>query len=115
MGRTSGGGLRGRGVRDTLDDAGLAASIAQGAGELLVAARHDSLLEGRLLGDMGDALAQAWIAAVLRRHRPGDAVLSEEARDTGERLGHSGSGSSTRSTQPASTPQVATTGRSMSR
>jgi 3'(2'), 5'-bisphosphate nucleotidase len=87
MGRTPGADFGGRGVDATLDDAALAASIAQGAGELLVAARHDSLLEGRLLGDMGDALAQAWIAAVLRRHRPADAVLSEEARDTGERLG----------------------------
>ncbi|GAA2052947.1 3'(2'),5'-bisphosphate nucleotidase CysQ [Williamsia deligens] len=77
----------GDGIGRAHDDASLARAIAVGAGKLLVAARHDSLLEGRLLGDMGDALAQAWIAAVLRRHRPADAVLSEEARDTGERLG----------------------------
>lgn len=47
--------------------------------------RRQGLLGGRILGDLGDAMAQAWIAQVLRRHRPHDAVLSEEADDVGDR------------------------------
>ncbi len=69
-----------------LSDAALAAAIAEGAGRVLVAARHASLLQGRLLGDVGDGIAQAWIASVLATHRPMDAVLSEEAHDSGARL-----------------------------
>ncbi|GGF34778.1 3'(2'),5'-bisphosphate nucleotidase CysQ [Williamsia phyllosphaerae] len=72
-----------------LSDAELAALIADGAGRILVAARHESLLRGRLLGDVGDGIAQAWIASVLRTHRPADAVLSEEAPDSRDRLGSS--------------------------
>ncbi|WLP91941.1 3'(2'),5'-bisphosphate nucleotidase CysQ [Gordonia sp. NB41Y] len=68
-----------------LSDAKLAARIAEGAGEILLGVRSGDLLGGRMLGDAGDALAQAWIGAVLRRHRPHDAVLSEEARDVGDR------------------------------
>ncbi|GAC68224.1 3'(2'),5'-bisphosphate nucleotidase CysQ [Gordonia soli] len=68
-----------------LSDAELAARIAQGAGEILVGVRHGGLLEGRRLGDVGDTMAQAWIAEILARHRPRDAVLSEEAPDVGDR------------------------------
>ncbi|WP_132993168.1 3'(2'),5'-bisphosphate nucleotidase CysQ [Gordonia zhaorongruii] len=68
-----------------LSDADLAAYLAEGAGEILVGIRHRDLLTGRLVGDVGDALAQAWISTVLRAHRPGDAILSEEAADVGDR------------------------------
>ncbi|MGX7695747.1 3'(2'),5'-bisphosphate nucleotidase CysQ [Gordonia polyisoprenivorans] len=68
-----------------LSDAELATRIAVGAGEILLGVRSGDLLGGRLLGDAGDALAQAWIGTVLRRHRPRDAVLSEEATDVGDR------------------------------
>ncbi|MCF8607105.1 3'(2'),5'-bisphosphate nucleotidase CysQ [Gordonia sp. HY442] len=68
-----------------LSDADLAAHIAEGAGEILNGIRHGDLLDGRLVGDAGDMLAQAWIATVLRLHRPHDAVLSEEAEDVGDR------------------------------
>lgn len=68
-----------------LSDADLAAHIAEGAGEILNGIRHGDLLDGRLVGDAGDMLAQAWIATVLRVHRPRDAVLSEEAEDVGDR------------------------------
>lgn len=68
-----------------LSDAELAARIAQGAGEILLGIRSGDLLGGGLLGDVGDALAQAWISTVLRAHRPRDAVLSEEAADVGDR------------------------------
>lgn len=66
-------------------DAELSARIAKGAGDILLGVRSGELLGGRMLGDVGDAMAQAWIAAVLRRHRSGDAVLSEEAADVGDR------------------------------
>lgn len=72
-------------MSSALSDAELAARIAFGAGEILLGVRSGNLLGGRLLGDAGDMLAQAWIAAVLRRHRPRDAVLSEEASDVGDR------------------------------
>lgn len=68
-----------------MSDADLAAEIAEGAGRVLVGIRHGDLLTGPLLGDVGDALAQAWISTVLRRHRPHDAVLSEEGEDIGDR------------------------------
>ncbi|MDF0531916.1 3'(2'),5'-bisphosphate nucleotidase CysQ [Tsukamurella sp. 8F] len=69
-----------------LTDIELAAEIADGAGRILEAIRHGGLLGGGQLGDTGDALAQAWIARVLRAHRPHDAVLSEEAPDGVARL-----------------------------
>ncbi|MFT4125724.1 MAG: 3'(2'),5'-bisphosphate nucleotidase CysQ [Gordonia sp. (in: high G+C Gram-positive bacteria)] len=68
-----------------ISDAELAARIVTGAGEILVGVRSGDLLQGRQLGDAGDSLAQAWIGAVLRQHRPHDAVLSEEAADVGDR------------------------------
>ncbi|WOC13001.1 3'(2'),5'-bisphosphate nucleotidase CysQ [Gordonia sp. MP11Mi] len=68
-----------------LTDSDLAAHIAEGAGEVLNGIRHGDLLDGRLVGDVGDTMAQAWISTVLRVHRPHDAVLSEEAEDVGDR------------------------------
>lgn len=68
-----------------VSDAELAARMAEGAGEVLLDVRGEGLLRGRALGDLGDAMAQEWIAAALRKHRPGDAVLSEEALDVGDR------------------------------
>ena len=73
------------GMNSRLSDAELAARIAQGAGEVLLGIRSGDLLGGAMLGDVGDALAQAWISTVLRKHRPRDAVLSEEAADVGDR------------------------------
>jgi 3'(2'), 5'-bisphosphate nucleotidase len=43
-------------------------------------------LDGKALGAAGDAAAQAWLAGALAEYRPGDAVLSEEARDDAGRL-----------------------------
>ncbi|MEE3849209.1 3'(2'),5'-bisphosphate nucleotidase CysQ [Gordonia sp. LSe1-13] len=68
-----------------LSDADLAARLAEGAGQILLGVRHGDLLAGRHLGDVGDAIAQAWIANVIVRHRPHDAVLSEEGADIGDR------------------------------
>ncbi|MFT3899197.1 MAG: 3'(2'),5'-bisphosphate nucleotidase CysQ [Gordonia sp. (in: high G+C Gram-positive bacteria)] len=72
-------------MSSALSDAELAAQIAEGAGRILLGVRHGGLLDGRLIGDAGDQISQAWIGAALRRRRPKDAVLSEEAEDVGDR------------------------------
>ena len=77
--------------RSALDDVRLAAALAAGAGEVLLAlrARVDA---GELPADAdalrcaGDAESQAWLAAALSAARAGDVVLSEEAADDPRRL-----------------------------
>ncbi len=73
------------------NDAALAASLAAGAGQVLLALREradsgDAPHEGAELGKAGDAAAQAWLARALAAARPVDAVLSEEAADDPARL-----------------------------
>lgn len=72
-----------------LDDVTLAALIAQGTGDILKGVRTGRLLRDRVLGSAGDEIAQDWMARVLARHRPDDAVLSEEAPDDRDRIGRS--------------------------
>ncbi|WP_062530800.1 3'(2'),5'-bisphosphate nucleotidase CysQ [Demequina rhizosphaerae] len=67
-------------------DATLAAMLARAAGEELLRVRRESGLEGKELGNAGDAAAQEVLAALLAEHRPDDAVLSEEAKDSAVRL-----------------------------
>lgn len=69
-------------------DAAAAAEIAREAGSVLleVRASFGPEVEGKARGKAGDAEAQARIAALLAARFPADAVLSEEARDTAERL-----------------------------
>jgi 3'(2'), 5'-bisphosphate nucleotidase len=63
-------------------DAELAAEIAAEAGEMLVALRETyDYFYPYDLGDEGDSRANTLILDRLRRHRPDDAVLSEEAVD----------------------------------
>ena len=68
-----------------LDDVRLAAALAEGAGEVLLALRRDADGAGDLR-KAGDAGAQAWLAAALAEARPGDSILSEEAADDPSRL-----------------------------
>ena len=63
------------------DDHRFAAWAATVAGELLLDVRGQGL-EGRELKDAGDAAAQELLARLLAEHRPNDAVLSEESRET---------------------------------
>lgn len=77
------------GMSATVNDATLTLRLAQGTGEILKGVRNVGLLRGRVLGDAGDALSQEWIARVLEQHRPDDAVLSEEASDSLDRLSNS--------------------------
>jgi 3'(2'), 5'-bisphosphate nucleotidase len=72
-------------------DARLAASLAAGAGDVLLALR-DRIDAGQVSGDVeglrqaGDRAAQDYLAAQLAAARPRDAILSEEAADSPDRL-----------------------------
>ncbi len=68
-----------------LDDVAVAVRAARAAGDALLALR-ESAAGAPDLKARGDREAQAAIAAVLAEHRPGDAVLSEEALDDSDRL-----------------------------
>jgi 3'(2'), 5'-bisphosphate nucleotidase len=72
-----------------MNDAELARLIAATAGQLLIDLRVAELFKGDALGKVGDKLANEFIMAALRHHRPQDAVLSEEEADDPARLGAS--------------------------
>lgn len=66
----------------SLTDAALAAEVAAEAGEMLVGIREEiGFYDPYDLGDIGDRRANVLILDRLRRARPEDAVLSEEAVD----------------------------------
>ena len=67
------------------DDHVLAGWVAETAGRRLLEVRQEGL-EGRELKDAGDLAAHELIMELLARHRPGDAVLSEEGKDDKVRL-----------------------------
>jgi 3'(2'), 5'-bisphosphate nucleotidase len=67
------------------DDHTLAAWLAEAAGRRLLQVRGEGL-EGRALKDAGDRAAHELLMDLLARHRPGDAVLSEEGKDDKVRL-----------------------------
>ena len=71
----------------SLTDAALAAEVAADAGELLLAVRDEmGFYDPYDLGDAGDKRANTLILDQLHRHRPLDAVLSEEAVDDMSRV-----------------------------
>ena len=70
-----------------MNDSELARQIADSAGRLLIDLRQSGLFEGKALGKLGDQLANSFIMQALRAHRPGDAILSEEEKDSAGRLG----------------------------
>ncbi len=72
-----------------LGDGELAAYLARTAGDLLrdlQRASTDGGLDPTALRDLGDARSQSYLDNELRRHRPADAILSEEAADDEVRL-----------------------------
>ncbi len=72
----------------TESDEHLAERLATEAGSILVALRADGL-EGKALGQAGDAAANAMLCRELRAARPDDAILSEEEKDSAARLAYS--------------------------
>jgi len=64
-----------------MTDDELAEHLAVAAGELLMDIREEARDSGRALGDRGDREANALLLDRLHRERPGDFILSEEARD----------------------------------
>ncbi len=65
----------------TMTDDELAVSLAVDAGALLLAIRDEGSEHGRQLGERGDREANALLLRRLAEARPGDCVLSEEAKD----------------------------------
>lgn len=72
-----------------MSDADLAAQLAADAGALLLSIAADAALTGKPLGAAGDAAANRYLCAAIRRERPADGLLSEEETDNQARLAHS--------------------------
>ena len=69
-----------------MEDAALASALAAEAGELLLGLRERGDRTQEELRAQGDAGSQELLSRRLRAERPGDAVLSEEAKDSPARL-----------------------------
>jgi len=70
----------------TMNDSELAAHLAEVAGRLLIEVRASGLLSLKALGKAGDATANQFLVHALREQRPDDGLLSEEEKDSAERL-----------------------------
>jgi 3'(2'), 5'-bisphosphate nucleotidase len=70
-------------------DAELAAQLAEAAGKLLLEVRNSGAFEGKALGKIGDEIANQFLVAALQEQRPEDGLLSEERKDTRDRLAKS--------------------------
>lgn len=75
------------GSHQSMSDAELAAELARSAGKLLLGVRASSLIGGKALGKAGDETANEFLVHALRHLRGDDGLLSEESKDTEERLG----------------------------
>ncbi|MGX7952112.1 3'(2'),5'-bisphosphate nucleotidase CysQ [Tsuneonella sp. HG249] len=69
-----------------MNDAELAAHLAEHAGRILLEVRDSGRHHGKDLGRAGDAEANAVLVAALRELRPDDGLLSEEEKDNALRL-----------------------------
>ena len=69
-----------------MNDAALAAHLAHCAGRILIEVRDSGMFEGKALGKAGDETANEFLIHALRQQRPDDGLLSEESKDTAERL-----------------------------
>lgn len=72
-----------------MTDAELAAHLAHVAGRILLEVRDSRLISGKALGDAGDKTANQFLCHALREQRPDDGLLSEEEKDSAERLSKS--------------------------
>lgn len=73
----------------SMTDAELAAHLAEVAGRLLIEVRESGVLSLKALGKAGDATANQFLCHAISEQRPDDGLLSEESKDTEERLGKS--------------------------
>ena len=73
----------------SMSDADLAAHLAEVAGKLLIDVRASGVLSLKALGKAGDATANQFLCHALLEQRPNDGLLSEESKDTEERLSKS--------------------------
>ena len=69
-----------------MTDAELAAHLAGIAGRILIEVRDSGMFDGKALGKAGDQTANEFLIHALRHQRPEDGLLSEESKDTEERL-----------------------------
>ena len=72
-----------------MTDVELAAHLAKVAGNLLLEVRASGLLSLKALGKAGDQTANQFLVHAIREQRPDDGLLSEEEKDSEERLGKS--------------------------
>jgi 3'(2'), 5'-bisphosphate nucleotidase len=72
-----------------MTDAELAAHLAETAGRLLLEVRTAGLFSAKALGKAGDQTANQFLVHAIRDARPDDGLLSEEEKDSFERLAHS--------------------------
>jgi 3'(2'), 5'-bisphosphate nucleotidase len=72
-----------------MTDADLAAHLAEQAGRILLQVRASGMFSGKALGQAGDKTANEFLCHALREQRPDDGLLSEESKDTPERLAKS--------------------------
>lgn len=72
-----------------MNDAELAAHLAEVAGRLLIEMRASGVLSQKALGNAGDAAANQFLVHALREQRPDDGLLSEEEKDNDVRLAKS--------------------------
>lgn len=72
-----------------MNDADLAAYLANIAGKILLQVRASDMFEGKSLGKAGDQTANQFLIHAIREQRPDDGLLSEESKDTEERLSKS--------------------------
>lgn len=72
-----------------MTDAELAAHLAEVVGRLLLEVRAASVFSPEALGKAGDQTANQFLVHAIREARPNDGLLSEEEKDSFERLNHS--------------------------
>lgn len=70
-----------------MNDCELAAHLADVAGRILLQVREAGVLSLKSLGQAGDATANQFLMHAIQEQRPDDGLLSEESKDTQERLG----------------------------
>lgn len=72
-----------------MSDADIAAHLAQVAGRILIDVRASGLFDAKALGKAGDQTANQFLCHALRAVRPDDGLLSEEEKDSPDRLAKS--------------------------